>query len=143
MPLAEPPRDAQGSVVPHNHDQILDQDGVLRRISPFHLVEDEKAAGGKRLSSMAFQPSSGPNGGMSVDLERSVLDAGGDPRAHVIAPPFVGAVRFVAGQLREEEFLVGYDPLPSNPHHGEVWGSFTASKKKKLLALAEIYVMPK
>lgn len=143
MPLDEPPRDAQGSVVPHNHHQVLDHDGILRRISPFHVVEDEKVEGGKRVSSMAFQPSSGPNGGMSVDLERSILDAGGDPRMHVVSPPFVGAVRFVAGQLRAEEFLVGYDPLPGNPHHGEVWGSFTASKKKKLQALAEMYVRPK
>ncbi|MDX0617073.1 hypothetical protein GOC93_26045 [Sinorhizobium medicae] len=143
MPLEEPPRDAQGSVVPHNHHQISDEDGVLRRISPLHLVEDEKADGGKRVSSMAFQPSSGQNGGMSVDLERSIVEAGANPRTHVISPPFIGAVRFVAGQLRAEQFQVGYDPLPENPHHGEVWGSFSASKKKRLQALAEMYVKPK
>jgi hypothetical protein len=36
----------------------------------------EDADGRKRLSSMAFNPSSGPQGGMSVDLQAQIEEAG-------------------------------------------------------------------
>ncbi|TBX74435.1 hypothetical protein E0I74_26720 [Rhizobium laguerreae] len=142
MPLAPPPLDVNGEVQPHDHQGILNEHGVLRRVSPHHLVDDEKAPAGRRLSSMAFQPSSGLNGGMSVDLENSIIDAGEDPRQHVVQPPFVGAVRFTAGLLRGLDFRVGFHPIQGNPHHGEVWGEFTNLKKKQLLTLAEPFVDP-
>lgn len=142
MPLDKPPLDAAGHVDIHDHAGILREHGVIRRISADHLVYDEKT-GGKRVSTMAFGASTGPNGGMSVDLENSIVEAGLDPKTFVISPPFLGAVKFTAGSLRDQGFKVGYDPLPTNPHHGEVWGTFTGSKKRWLQKNAEIYVTPK
>ena len=71
MPLDSPPRDAAGAVVPHDHAGIAATDGVIRRISNLQIVID-KNTGARRLSSYAFKPSSGSNGGMSVDLQREI-----------------------------------------------------------------------
>ena len=89
---------------------------------------------------MAFTPSSGVNGGLSVDLQNEIEGAALDAKTYVSTPPWLGAVRFNAGQLREEQLLVGYDPLPSEPHHGEVWGNFTRSKQKQLLKIGQWFV---
>lgn len=139
LPLAPPPRDSNGHVVPHDHQGIRDDDGVIRRVSPHHLVDDPKA-GGKRLSSMAFQPSSGANGGMSVDLQALIEEDGLDARAYVIAPPWIGAVRFTAGGLRSESLKVGFDPRPALPYHGQGWGHFTNSLPRRLAKLAQTFV---
>jgi len=42
--------------------------------------------------------------------------------------------------VRQEGFQVGYDPVPHNAHHGEVWGAFTGAKKKFLQRIAQWYV---
>jgi hypothetical protein len=140
LPLDSPPRDAEGKVRPHNHEGIEPADGVIRRVSPQFMVDDPKIQG-KRLSSMAFQPSTDNYGGMSVDLQSLIEEAGLDPRRYVISPPWIGAVRFTAGTLRAEGLKVGYDPLPpENPYHGEVWGNFTRALRKRLAELAEWFV---
>ena len=77
---------------------------------------------------------------MSVDIESSILEAGLDVRKFVTTPKFVGSVWFLAGFLRTETFLVGYDPLDDNAHHGEVWGSFTKARQKRLLSGARWFV---
>lgn len=143
MPLDPPPRDAQGEVIPHDHAGIGPDNGVIRRISSHHIVSDPRGPNGKRISTMAFEPSSGRNGGLSVDLQRLIEEAGLDPRTFVINPPFIGAVRFSANVLRNEGFRIGFDPKPpDNPYHGEVWGDFTKSKKDRLRSLAEEFVRP-
>lgn len=76
MPLSEPPRDANGVVVPHDHTGIADADRIIRRISDEHVVSDAKAPGGRRVSTLAFQSSTDGNCGMSVDLESSIVEAG-------------------------------------------------------------------
>jgi hypothetical protein len=139
LPLKPPPRDEQGVVVPHDHDEIRSDDDVIRRISEQQLVFDEKI-GGRRISSMAFNPSEGTNGGLSVDLRRQIEEAGIDVRQYVSDQRWLGSVCFTAGALRENGFLVGYDPLPNNPHHGEIWGRFTRSSKKKLHQLCSWFV---
>ena len=140
MPLSEPPRDANGVVVPHDHLGIADADRIIRRISDEHIVPDPKAPSGKRISTLAFQSSKEGNLGMSVDLEASIIEAGLDVRSFVTTPKFMGSVWFHAAYLRSETFQVGYDPLPDNPHHGEVWGNFTRGRKKSLLASAQWFV---
>ena len=70
MPLTLPQRDENG-VIPHDHREIIPDDLVIRRVSANWTVDDPKAPGGKRLSSMAFEKSSGTAGGMSIDLNRS------------------------------------------------------------------------
>lgn len=138
--MSEPPRDEHGNVVPHDHAEIRDDDGVIRRIHPHYIVQDPKV-GGKKISSMAIQKSTGPGGGMSVDLLREIVEAGLDPREFVISPPFLGAIKFTAGAFRRVDLMVGFDPLPpENPYHGEVWGEFTKPKQRQLLGVAEWFV---
>ena len=137
--LHEPPRNDQGGVIPHDHSGIESDDGIIRRVSRQFVVFDPKI-GGERVSTMAVQPSSGPNGGMSVDLQCAIEQAGLNAGEYVVTPRWIGAIRFEAGQLRAEEFKVGFHPLPNQPYHGEVWGKFTHSKQKKLLKLAQWFV---
>ena len=139
MPLTSPPRDEYG-VSPHDHNEILADDLVIRRVSAAWTVVDPKAPGGKRLSSMAFEKSSGPIGGMSVDLKRQIEEAGKDARLWVTSPRWTGSVLLRVGDLRLEGFLVGFDPLDDNPYHGEVWGQFSKGKKKKLLSICKWFV---
>ena len=139
MPLKPPPRDEGGVVIPHDHDEISSDDQIIRRISKQFLVKDEKT-GGRRISSMAFSPSTGPNGGLSVDLKRQIEEAGIDVRQYVTDARWLGSVYFTAGALRENGFLVGFDPLPSNAYHGEIWGSFPRPQKKKLHQLCRWFV---
>lgn len=77
---------------------------------------------------------------MSVDLERSILEAGLNAKQFVTTPKFTGSVWFQASFLRSEDFQVGYDPLDDNPHHGEVWGVFSKARQRKLLRAAEWFV---
>ena len=74
MPLSPPPYDEHGKVMPHDHPEISSDNGVIRRISDQWIVEESD--GRKRLSSIAFNPSSGPNGGMSIDLQAQIEEAG-------------------------------------------------------------------
>lgn len=138
--LSPPPRNAFGQVEPHDHPGIQPADGVIRRISEYLIVTD--ANGGKRVSSMAFSPSSpAQGGGLSVDLQCEIEASGKVATEFVTTPIWIGSIRFTAQQIRDEGFQVGFDPLPpENPFHGEVWGNFTTGKKKKLLRLAEWFV---
>lgn len=138
--LSPPPRNAAGQVEPHDHQEILSNDGVIRRISPVFVVPDKD--GLPRVSTMAFQPSSeAQGGGLSVDLQREIEESGRDALQFVMKPPWIGSVRFTAQQLRNEGLIVGYDPLvPDNPFHGEVWGDFSKGKKRKLLQIAQWFV---
>ena len=138
MPMQPPPHDAQG-VVPHNHDGILADDLVIRRVSTELTVFDAKI-GSKRLSSMAFRKSTGVNGGMSIDLKRQIEEAGVDPKQWVTSPTWIGSVTLRVGALRADGFQVGYDPVPDNPYHGEVWGQFSKAQQKRLLSTCAWFV---
>ncbi|MEJ7804827.1 MAG: hypothetical protein WKG03_02760 [Telluria sp.] len=140
MPLSPPPRDDLGNVKPHDHPDILEDDGVIRRISSQWVVSDPKANGGRRISTAAFEPSSMENGaGLSVDLERAITDAGLDPHTHVTTPRWIASVKLSARQFRNLGLIVGYSPIDESPnemanlYHGEVWGIKTRSQKKALL----------
>lgn len=139
MPLQLPPHSNNG-VIPHDHEGILSCDGIIRRISLEHVVFDPKISG-KRLSSRAFSPSSEPNGGMSIDLQQQIEEAGIVARTFVTTPTWTGSILFKAGQLRAEGFWVGYDPETDNPYHGQVWGNFTKAKVRKLRCLCEWFVL--
>ena len=90
---------------------------------------------------MAFQPSSGEKGGMSIDIQKLIEKDGLDPKIYVIVPPFIGAVRFITRDLREEDLLVGFEPLEENPYHGEVWGKFNKAKQNRMCVNAEEFVI--
>ena len=138
--LNAPPYDEAGNVEPHDHDGIQLTDGIIRRIPERWVVDDVKAATGRRLSSLAFRPSSGPNGGMSIDLQQQIEDDGLDAKKFVTTPYWVGSIRFVAAALRAEEFNIGFDPTPENPYHGQVWGTFSKGKQKTLRQLCDWFV---
>lgn len=138
MPL-KPRRDENGVVIPHDDPDILPEHGIIRRVSEELLVNDEKL-GGRRISTFAFNPSSGVNGGLSVDLQNEIEEAGLDAKAYVTTPQWVGSVRIEAQLLRDEGFIIGSDPIESNPYHGEVWGLFTKGKRRRLLAMCEWFV---
>jgi hypothetical protein len=133
-----PPRDANGAVVPHDHSEILPEHFVIRRISEKQIVTDR--AGQRRISSIAFKPSSGVNGGMSVDLEHCISAKGLDPREFVTTPIWTGSVYFRVDKLRGAALQVGYDPIPDNDCHGEVWGMTTRAQYKWLQEQAAWYV---
>jgi hypothetical protein len=134
-----------GQLFPMTMKGILPNDGIIRRVSGQHVIFDPKI-GGNRLSSSLFEPSSGHNGGLSVDLQSQIEEAGLVARDFVTNPPFIGSIRFIACQFREEGFKVGYDPilnqpnLQDNPYHGEVWGNFSKVKKKRLFQLCSWFV---
>lgn len=134
MPLSAPPRNSVGQTIPHNHEQILENDGVIRRISDLQIVTD--SVGRRKVSSMALQASSEIGGYMSVDLEAPIIEAGLDVGNYVTSPLWTGSIRFTAGELRQEELQVGFDPLPMNPYHGAVWGQFSRGKQRRLLSIA-------
>lgn len=118
MLLDPPPKDEQGSVTPHDHRGIADEDIVIRRISEEQLVEKN---GRRVVSSIAFKGASS-NGGMSVDIEKVIVALGHNPVEFVTTPRWIGSVRLVVGELRTLGLIVGYNPLPDNEAHGEVWG---------------------
>ncbi|WP_129587732.1 hypothetical protein [Herbaspirillum robiniae] len=139
MPLTPPLRDDQGKVIPHDHPEILNDSGIIRRVHEEFVVTDPKARSGRRLSTSTLSASSGENGGMSVDLEQLILEAGQVPADYVTTPRWIASVRFQAHQLRAAGFQIGYDPVPespteqANPCHGQVWGNFTKGVQKRLL----------
>ena len=136
MSLKRPPCDAKGEVLPHDHDEILPEDGIIRRISHQQIVFDKKV-NGQRISSLAFNPP----GGMSVDLQRQIEEAGLNSRQYVTTPRWIGSLRFEAGPVRAIGFQVGFDPLLTNPYHGEIWGNFKDRKnQRKLRKVSEWFV---
>lgn len=82
---------------------------------------------------------------MSVDIEAKIVEAGLEPRAYVTTPVFTNSVCFSAKSVRDTGLWIGYDPIPDNKHHGEVWGHpkpnrFSKSQVTDLQNAAEWYV---
>jgi len=138
--LDDPQYDGAGNVVPHDHEGIQPADGIIRRVPEQWVVDEEKVVSGRRLSSLAFRASSGINGGMSIDLQQQIEEAGLDAKQFVTTPRWVGSIRFVTASLREEWFIVGFDPTDENPFHGQVWGNFSKGKQRRLRELCEWFV---
>ena len=138
MPLTPPPRDSNGEVVAHDHPGILADDGIIRRVPELWVVHEH--TGRRRISSMAFRPSSGIHGGMSVDLQKQIEDAGLDARDYVTNPHWIGSIRLFAHEFRSAGCQVGYHPINSNPYHGEVWGSFSRAQQRQLQTAATWFV---
>ena len=140
MSLSPPPLDGNNLVVSHDHAEILNTDDVIRRISRQHVVPDPKVLKGNKVSTMAFQASTGINGGMSIDLKTRIEADGLDAKLHVTSPEWIGSVVIDVQFLRGLELKVGYDPLPNNAYHGEVWGNFSKSIQKQILSSAIWFV---
>jgi len=133
--LPEPPaKDENGKTLPHDHEAITDDDVLIRRISDKQIANYPN--GVRKVSSMAFKPSSGVNEGMSVDIERFIRNDERDPCEWVTTPRWYGSLQIRVQPLRRADLLVGYDPiLPDNPYHGQVWGQgkgFTKAQQNTL-----------
>ncbi|HEX4157567.1 MAG TPA: hypothetical protein VHY79_03765 [Rhizomicrobium sp.] len=136
MPLQPPPREADGRVIPHDHQGINPEDILIRRISEQHLTGE---AGNRRISSMAFQEST-DGSGMSIDIAKLIEESGLDPHNFVTTSEYFCSVQFATHALRGEGFQVGYYPVPGNDFHGAVWGIVTRGQKKRIRSLAQWYV---
>ena len=121
--MRPPDQNDNGDVIPHDHEEISNDDVLVRRVNPAQHVVQDNNKGCKRLSSKLFQPSSIENGGMSVDIKSLIEATGARPDEYVTTPIFHGAVEFSVSVARNNNLLVGYDPLPDNQCHGEVWGN--------------------
>lgn len=142
---------------PHDDPFIGADDRVIRRIDGAEHIVHDKNTGESRVSSKAYKASSGPHGGMSVDIEALILESGLNPKHFVTNPKFTGSVYFHARDVRALGLWVGKDPIapsatnPGNPYHGEVWRveqvaavfetrRFTGSQQNSLMKLAAWYV---
>ena len=135
--LDEPPRNEDGEVTPHDHDGILGEDRIIRRVAREWVVEKR---GKKCLSSIAYSPSSGPAGGMSVDVYELIASDGLDPVEYIKDPKHIGAVIIPVSGVRGLGFNVGYHPMDGKKYHSEVWGGFSRGNKRKMSEMAEWFV---
>lgn len=135
--MKPPPRDPNGKTKPHDHDEILNGDFVIRRISLQQIVTDS-GTGQRKISSLAFKASSGENESMSVDIEKLIVAAGLEPKKYVTTPKWVGSVKIQVASIRATSCRVGFDPLPKNPphpenpYHGGVWGNFNKATQRAI-----------
>ena len=130
--MRDPPRDADGRVEPHDHDEIHDDDIVLRGVPRHQILPTED--GGRRISSGAFSRSSAqrdPYRSLSVsakkilDCHETAIDEWADGK--------YGAVVYVpTARFRENGLCVGWDPTPDDPSHCGVWGTLPRSVQKEL-----------
>jgi hypothetical protein len=135
--MATPPRDPQGNVIPHDDPDILQDDGLLRYIDPQnHMVWDENIQK-YRVSSGAFCESYG--GGMSVDLERPMNEAG-LPSDHRKPATDWGIAQLKTGMMRSKGLQVGSDPLNGNAFHGAVWGIGNRKKLRKQILESVVWI---
>jgi hypothetical protein len=134
--LKLPLRDENGKVIEHDHDDITNDQTVIRGITQHHIKDG-------RITSIAYQASSDIGEGMSVELKELIELDNKSPVEHIMSnSSFIGAVSFTVGSLREINYKVGYDPISAletnpNPYHCQVWGEFPKSKKKKLARIAK------
>ena len=140
------------AVNPYDEPAIEGPDVIIRRVDRDHHVVTDKSTGELRIASKLFSPSSGPDDGMSVDIEKLIRQAGLDPQAFVKTSKYEGAVCFSAQAARNLGLKVGYDPIKDipglldNPYHGEVWGppdkpnKFTRVQKKALMLTSNWFV---
>jgi len=130
---------------PFDDLSIAGEDLVIRRVDPNQHLATDRTNGCKRLSTKLFSASSGDNEGMSVDIPSLMEQAGVSPCQYVTNPKHVGSVVFTAGSARSALLMVGHQPVPDNPYHGQVWarsetGRFSKGQQRALLAAATWFV---
>jgi hypothetical protein len=111
------------TVPPVDDPAIENEDRLLRRIHPNHIVPDD--IGGYRVSRAAFGDSQ-----LSIDIHSILLAAGLNENECVRAYDGYGLVSITAGLARQQQQLVYKDPTPQNPAHGIVEGKKTGVVKK-------------
>ena len=128
--MRAPPQDAKGRVRPHDHEQIQDEDIMLRGIPEQQIVPTPD--GGRRISTGAFSRSSDTYGGLSLGVKK-VLECLEKTTDEWAAGRFSAVVCFPAKMLREAGVQIGWDPLDDDPAHCNAW-----EKSGKTLPAQEI-----
>lgn len=134
--MGTPSYDTQGYPVPYDDGDICNEHSVLRYIDTVRYFDAEK----KKFASEAFSTSSvshaGENPGMSTDWKQSI-EASGDAAlsraksGEVVAELNAGFLRGLSSDVK-----VGQTPITGtandNPHHTDVWGVKSQSKRRKM-----------
>jgi hypothetical protein len=135
--LDAPEKDEDGAVVPHDHAQILNEDIILKRVSQQHLVE--VGDGLYRVSTAIFSQSSDKYRGSSINILKVIENLGEEVEAYCRRRgETVGAIALTAGAIRDEEGLVGFEPLEDDLAHGEIWNIKGKPKLRRLLKLVNV-----
>ncbi len=93
------------AVAPYDEPKIGDEDVIIRRINPDqHVVGDDNRKQ-KRISSKAYNKSTGLNEGMSVDIEALIMADGLDPRIYVQTPVFTGGSGIFCERHQNARFM--------------------------------------
>ena len=129
MELRPPPIDELGNVIPHDHEEISNEDFVIRGISD-HFIKYVNSR--RRLTSMTYKTSSGSSPGMSVDFGRMMVSENIDLGRRYTSGNWLGAVELQVGFLRGLGLQVGYRPIDNNPYHCEVWGNLSGKISKRI-----------
>jgi hypothetical protein len=107
---------------------IADDAGLLRRIRPDQIVDDQNLRA-RRPSSAAFKDPA-----MSVDAEPILHQHSLDWTFSLRGLSGYSLVRISAGAAREKTLAVVHKPEPDNPAHTEVIGKKTQSIANHLVA---------
>ena len=117
--MIAPPHDIDGHVIPHDHEEIDDNDFIIKGVTS-HSIRSGRIS--KSLFKSSDRNPDHPYQGSSYDLEENNL------RSYSDGKPFIGSIRVKVGSIREISpsreggaVLVGWDPLPSNTLHAQAW----------------------
>ena len=119
MAKLEPHLDNSGNVIVHDHPELHGKYRVFRKVFQNHLHANRD--GSSRLSSQFYKPSTTGTCGLSVDLEQLLVQDGEDVDDFFKDGDCLGVVSFPVEEVRQNDFLVGYEPIPTDIYHGEVW----------------------
>jgi hypothetical protein len=135
MPLDRQAVDGDGITLAHDHPGLLGTDLVFRLI-PKQWRVPGSSPGIWRLSTQAFENSSDRYGGCSVLLANLLAEAQVSIDDIVAERGALGAIKLAVSEIRVRSLQVGFDPLPDDPFHGQIWGKITKGVSKGLLGVS-------
>lgn len=118
---ANPNRDGNGEVIPHDDQQMLPPGAhLIRHVHRLHTMPDSNNGGALRATSAAFTFSSDGSQSMSTDAW-DPMQAAGLSHDHYAAPEGKGAAKFIVDAARAETFQAATEPVQGNIHHCGIW----------------------
>ena len=118
---------------------IHNEDLMLRRIPPFHIVPDENS-GGHRPSSAAFDNDK-DGAPMSVYRQTVIESSGGAIERVMKGHAGYALAAISAGDLRSRDQTVHNNPLPDEPAHAVVCGDKTKGTQR-FFSRSAVWVIP-
>ncbi|MCC7342475.1 MAG: hypothetical protein IT170_15445 [Bryobacterales bacterium] len=117
-----------------NDPNISDDERLLRRIHLVHMVEGD--SGAAKVSTAAFKDQE-----LSVNIESKMLEAGRLPEDSLRNNPNDLLLSITAHTCRDNNQLVGPDPVPTESAHGYVFGKKGKPVQRRLRDSAE-WIVP-